>query len=132
MTFPEFASPDYAPTRLDASPSYWDPQTECTVVYAKPSVERELWKDFVRGACHSYQQHGVAAAIDTDALRRGDDTGLFAACVDHAGNVVAGIRAQVPTGPRTNATRSWSGTASPARTRSARWSPTDCRSAWPR
>lgn len=96
MTFPEFASPDYAPTRLDASPSYWDPQTECTMVYAKPSLERELWKDFVRGACQSYQKHGVAAALDSDTLRRGDDTSLFAACVDAAGNVVAGIRAKGP------------------------------------
>lgn len=74
MTRPDFAFADVDGDRLDASPRYWDPATECTVVYARPLTEPELWSDFIAGAAHSYQQHGIGAAIDTDALHRGDDT----------------------------------------------------------
>ena len=96
MTFPQFAFADDDTSRLDASPHYWDPATECTIVYARPSVERELWADYIDGAFHSYQQHGIGTAIDVDALRRGDDTALFAACVNRAGRVVGGLRAKGP------------------------------------
>ena len=81
---------------LDRSPSCWDPDSECTIVFAQPAIERELWRDYARGACHSYRKHGVEKALDMDALRAGDDTVLFAACVDAAGRVVAGLRARGP------------------------------------
>ncbi len=71
MTRPDFAFADVDGDRLDASPRYWDPATECTVVYARPSTEPELWSDFIAGAAHSYQQHGIGAAIDTDAYTVG-------------------------------------------------------------
>lgn len=93
---PQFAFADDVTTRLDASPHYWDPATECTIVYARPSVERDLWSDYIDGAFRSYQQHGIGTAIDVDALRRGDDTALFAACVNQAGRVVGGLRAKGP------------------------------------
>lgn len=96
MTQPDFAFADLDGDRLDTSPHYWDPVTECTVVYARPSTEPELWSDFIAGASHSYQQHGIGAAIDTRALHRGDDTALFAACVNQRGRVVGGLRAKGP------------------------------------
>ncbi|MBB2991623.1 hypothetical protein FHR72_003108 [Mycolicibacterium iranicum] len=111
MTLPEFRSstPDF--TSLATTPSYWDAATECTVVYASPTVERDLWKDYVSGACESYQKHGVAAALDMDALRRGHDTVLFAACVNTSGRVVAGLRARGPYGSadECHAVREWDG-----------------------
>ena len=81
---------------LERSPSCWDPDGECTIVFAQPSIERALWVDYVRGACHSYRKHGVDRALDMDALQSGADTILFAACVNDAGRVVAGLRARGP------------------------------------
>ncbi|WP_349269372.1 hypothetical protein MPNTM1_05075 [Mycolicibacterium parafortuitum] len=111
MTTPEFrpSALEYAP--LTASPSYWDPATECTVVYATPSGERELWRDYVRGAIKNYEKHGVAAALDFDALRTGEDTVLFAACVNDAGDVVGGLRARGPylSADDCHAVREWDG-----------------------
>ncbi len=111
MTFPEFGVAIQDSTRLEASPSYWDPVTECTVVYARPEVERDLWADYIRGACHSYQKHGVGAAIDAGAMRRGDDTALFAACVNAQGRVVGGLRAKGPyrAADECHAVQEWAG-----------------------
>lgn len=81
---------------LQSPPSCWDPDSECTIVFAHPARERELWLDYVRGACRSYRKHGVEKALDMDALRDGADTILFAACVNDAGAVVAGLRARGP------------------------------------
>lgn len=81
---------------LERSPSFWDPDSECTVVFAQPTIERDLWLDYVRGACRSYRKHGVEGALDMEALRDGHDTILFAACVDDAGRVVGGVRAKGP------------------------------------
>lgn len=98
-------------TSLQDSPSCWDPQTECTVVFADPKVERDLWQDFVRGACKSYSNHGVERALDMDALPSGRDTILFAACVDDAGRVVGGLRAKGPyqSAEECHALQEWSG-----------------------
>ncbi len=113
MTLPEFrsATPECAP--LATSPNYWDPAIECTVVYATPSVERELWKDYVQGAYTSYQKHGTAAALDVDALRSGRDTALFAACIDTSGKVIGGLRARGPyrSADECHAIREWDGQA---------------------
>ena len=81
---------------LRRSPSCWDPDSECTIVFAQPAIERDLWIDYVRGACQSYRKHGVERALDMDALRNGADTILFAACVNDAGRVVGGVRARGP------------------------------------
>jgi hypothetical protein len=96
MTAPDLDAAGRNFASAEGTPSYWDPDTECTVVYAQPTIERELWRDFVRGACDSYRKHGVERALDVDALRRGDDTVLFAACVDNAGKVVGGLRGKGP------------------------------------
>src|SRR5436305_4769772 len=81
---------------LKRTASCFDPQSECTIVFAQPFIERELWTDYVRGACESYRRHGVEKALDTDALREGADTVIFAACVNGAGQVVAGLRGRGP------------------------------------
>ena len=55
---------------LETTPSCWDPESECTIVFARPAVERDLWMDYVRGARHSYRKHGVERALDMDALQK--------------------------------------------------------------
>jgi hypothetical protein len=96
MTVPlaEVAAPSIA--NLERSPSCWDPESECTIVFTQPSIEPDLWEDYVRGGCESYRKHGVEMALDMDALRTGDDTVVFAACVNQAGRVVAGLRGRGP------------------------------------
>jgi hypothetical protein len=97
MTVPErLDAAGRALDSLERSPSCWDPDSECTIVFAQPAIERDLWTDYVRGACHSYRKHGVERALDMGALHRGDDTILFAACVNDAGRVVGGLRAKGP------------------------------------
>jgi hypothetical protein len=96
---------------LQRSPSCWDPDSECTIVFAQPAIERDLWMDYVRGACHNYRKHGVEKALDMDALRSGADTILFAACVNDAGRVVGGLRAKGPyqSADEAHAVLEWSG-----------------------
>jgi len=96
MTVPHTEAPGRNFVSLKNSPSCWDPNSECTIVFARPSIERDLWIDYVRGACHSYRKHGVENALDMDALEYGGDTILFAAVVNEAGRVVGGLRARGP------------------------------------
>ncbi|SEH88399.1 hypothetical protein SAMN04489835_5260 [Mycolicibacterium rutilum] len=96
MTVAPCETADHAMASLRHSPSCWDPETECDVVFAHPAIERELWRDFVRGAERSYTKRGVEKALDMPALHSGADTILFAACVDRAGRVVGGLRAKGP------------------------------------
>jgi hypothetical protein len=96
MTVPQSVTACRKFVTLERSPSCWDPDSECRIVFAQPSVERELWLDYVRGACQSYRKHGVERALDMDALASGKDTVLFAACVNDAGRVVAGLRGRGP------------------------------------
>ena len=96
MTIPQADADGRNFVTLKRSPSCWDPDGECRIVFAQPSTERELWLDYVRGACRSYRRYGVERALDMDALRSGVDTVIFAACVNDAGRVVAGLRGRGP------------------------------------
>jgi hypothetical protein len=96
MTAPQIEAPAPNLVSLQRTPSCWDPVTECNIVFAHPAIERDLWRDFVRGACHNYTKHGVEKALDLNALRSGADTILFAACVNAGGRVVGGLRAKGP------------------------------------
>ena len=127
MTVPQTEARHFV--SLESSPSCWDPDSECTIVFAQPAIERELWEDYVRGACHSYRKHGVEKALDMDALRSGADTILFVACVNDAGRVVGGLRQRARISPPMNATHFLNGAGSPVRMLCGKWSPIDCRSA---
>ena len=96
---------------LESTLGCWDPESECTIVFAQPAVERDLWIDYVRGAFRSYRKHGVERALDMDALQKGDDTLIFAACVNDAGRVVAGLRGRGPyqSADECHALLEWSG-----------------------
>ena len=111
MTVPQTEAAGRNFVSLKTSPSCWDPASECTIVFARPAIERDLWMDYVRGACQSYRKHGVENALDMDALRNGADTILFAACVDDAGKVVGGLRARGPyqSADECHALLEWSG-----------------------
>jgi hypothetical protein len=82
--------------RLDRGFSWRDADTESTLVVAHPSTDRDLWREYARGAQRSYQKHGVECALDLDALRSGDDTVMFFAAIDDAGRMVGGVRAKGP------------------------------------
>lgn len=83
---------------LRESLSWWDPDTECTLVVSAPRADAELWREYAVGAQQSYRKHGVERALDLDALRSGADTVMFFAAVDAAGRVAAGVRAKGPLG----------------------------------
>ena len=79
-----------------------------------------LWHEYLAGAERSYRRHGVAAAIDVDAIRRSNDT-LFWSLLDAAGTVVGGVRAVGPlTSPdESHAVVEWAGR--PYRTKMMWW-----------
>jgi hypothetical protein len=109
MTVPQTETPNLV--SLQRTPSCWDPDSECTIVFAQPAIERDLWMNYVDGACRSYRTHGVEKALDLDALRDGADTILFAACVNDAGSVIGGLRARGPyrSADECHALLEWSG-----------------------
>lgn len=96
MTMPQLTVATPALPSLERSPSWWDSDSECTMVLAEPSAEPELWDEYVRGAQLSYRKYGVEAALDMADLRRPADTALFCVGVNAAGNVVGGLRAKGP------------------------------------
>jgi hypothetical protein len=81
---------------LSITPSWWDAESECTLVLAQPWTEPELWDEYIAGAVRSYQKFGVQDALDLDHLASGDDTLLFFAAIDAKGRVLAGLRAKGP------------------------------------
>lgn len=111
MTVPHTDSGAHAVASLRHSPSCWDPDTECSIVFAHPVVEPQLWRDFVDGAIRSYSSRGVEKALDMQALNSGDDTILFASCVNKAGRVIGGLRAKGPyqSADEAHALQEWSG-----------------------
>ncbi|UBV17510.1 hypothetical protein [Mycolicibacterium fortuitum] len=96
MTAPQLDATARRCVTLDESPSWWDPDSECTIVVARPAAERELWNEYVRGARANYRKHAVEQALDPKALRTGNDTALFCVGINTAGRVVGGLRAKGP------------------------------------
>jgi hypothetical protein len=96
MTVPQLDATIGTDYRLAGNVSFWDSDAECTVVMSQPSVDPDLWHEYLRGAERSYRRHGVERALDVAAIRSGDDTSLFWATVDTAGRVVGGLRAKGP------------------------------------
>ena len=89
---------DSLPLCLDRSVEWWDADTECTLVAARPTTEPRLWAEYLRGARDSYRRHGVERALDLESLRIPSETSLFLAAVDQTGHMVAGVRAKGPYG----------------------------------
>lgn len=87
-----------SPTDFDLcrSFSWWDPDTECELVVAEPAAEPDLWAEYSEGAQDSYRKYGVECALDLEAMRTGEDTAMFLAALNPAGQVVAGVRAVGP------------------------------------
>lgn len=84
------------PLNMTDSVNWWDADTGCTLVLARPSDEPTLWDQYLAGAHRSYLRHGVQAALDIDSIRKGTDTILFFAALDLSGRMVAGVRAKGP------------------------------------
>ncbi|MCG5434329.1 hypothetical protein LV457_18825 [Mycobacterium sp. MYCO198283] len=82
--------------RLRDRISWWDAETECTVVISQPAVDPELWDEYLAGAHRSYRRFGVESALEIDELRAGGDTALFFAAVDSRKRMVGGLRAKGP------------------------------------
>jgi len=82
--------------RLARRVSWWDPDAECTLVMSQPSIDHELWLEYLRGAERSYRKHGVERALDVPAIRSGHDTIMFWATIDTSGRVIGGVRAKGP------------------------------------
>jgi hypothetical protein len=81
---------------LPKSFSWRDSHINCTLAVAQPSTDPELWSEFVAGAYRSYRTRGVEDALDVDTMRTGSDTVMFFAVLDHAGRMLAGLRAKGP------------------------------------
>ncbi|MFD0926993.1 hypothetical protein [Williamsia deligens] len=73
-----------------------DPLGGARLVVATPDGDARLWRDYLDGAHASYAAHGVAAALDRDAVADGHDTAVFFAVLDEAGVCRGGLRAQGP------------------------------------
>jgi hypothetical protein len=94
VLYPEYESRfDFA---LTSNLSWWDEESQCTVVISSPTADAELWAQYLKGAHASYRRHGVESALDTNAIRDGSDTVMFWATIDEAGRVIGGLRAKGP------------------------------------
>jgi len=75
---------------------WWDSDSQCTVVVSRPSLEPDIWDEYVRGAERSYRKHGVERALDRTEIGDGSNTALFFTAVDASGRVVGGLRSKGP------------------------------------
>ena len=76
--------------------SWYDSDTECTMVLSQPPLEPGLWQDYLHGAVQSYRRHDVESVLDMDSIADWHDTALFYAALDSGGRVVGGLRAKGP------------------------------------
>ncbi len=96
-----------------------DAAADCTLVMTQPSIDRDLWQDYLRGAERSYRKHGVERALDVAAIRSGHDTVMFWAALDPSGRVIGGVRARGPlrSADDSHAVIEWAGQPGLARVR---------------
>jgi hypothetical protein len=111
MTVPQLDATISPDVQLGPNASFWESDAECTVVMAQPSLDRNLWHEFLRGADRSYRKHGVERVLDVAAIRGGEDTTLFWAIIDTAGRAIGGLRARGPlnSADESHAAIEWSG-----------------------
>jgi hypothetical protein len=92
MTAISLDSLNYESFRLRESLTWRDPDIDHTLVISQPWTDPDLWAQYSAGAHRSYTKHGVECALDTEALRSGDDTLVYFAVLDDSGRMVAGVR----------------------------------------
>jgi hypothetical protein len=81
---------------LDEGISWFDSDTNCTLVVSTPSADPALWTAFVDGAARSYHKHEIECALDMDSLLDEANTQLFHVVVNDEGSIMGGIRAKGP------------------------------------
>jgi hypothetical protein len=96
MTVPALDAAVSSHFTIGRSVSWWDSDAECTLVMSQPSIDRDLWLEYLRGAERSYRKHGVERALDVPAIRAGNDTVMFWVTIDKSGRVIGGVRAKGP------------------------------------
>src|SRR5262245_35280745 len=92
MTAPSLETSHLDGFRLSKPLTWHDPDIDCTLVISQPSADPDLWAQYATGAQRSYTKHGVECALDTEALHSGDDTLVYFAVLNNAGQMVAGVR----------------------------------------
>lgn len=76
--------------------SWFDTDTDCTVIISQPDTDPDLWNRYLDAAQQSYRRHGVESVVDASAVRDGQDTALFWSVLDRRGQLVGGLRAKGP------------------------------------
>ena len=94
VEFAEF--PATVDIELPQSVSWFDSDTDCTVVISQPATDPELWNRYLDSAQQSYRRHGVEQVVDAPAIRDGHDTALFWTVLDRRGHMVGGVRTKGP------------------------------------
>ncbi len=92
MTAPSLKTLTLDGFRLREPITWRDDDINCTLVISQPATDPDLWAQYSAGAHHSYGKHGVECALDSDALRTGDDTLVYFAVLNDAGQMLAGVR----------------------------------------
>ena len=82
--------------RLTRHHRWWDDDAKCTLLMSQPSLDPDLWLEYLDGAERSYRKHGVQSALDTAAISDGHDTAVFWAALDSRERVIGGVRAKGP------------------------------------
>ncbi|OSC41148.1 hypothetical protein [Mycobacterium decipiens] len=72
--------------------SVWISDAQCRLVVSRPTLDRGLWNEYLRGAHRTYKKHGVECTLNLDSVYSGHDTQLFFAALDGQGDVVGGAR----------------------------------------
>ncbi|AFM16504.1 hypothetical protein Mycch_1713 [Mycolicibacterium chubuense NBB4] len=96
MSISSFDLPHSNHFELTRRQSWWDADAECTLVMSQPSVDPDLWLEYLHGAERSYRKHGVERALDVSEIRDGHDTAMFWAALDTDDRVIGGVRAKGP------------------------------------
>jgi hypothetical protein len=96
MTVPQLSPSKRDESSLTRGISWWDAAADCKLVVSHPSVDRDIWLEFLQGAQRSYRKHGVERVLDMSAIRDGTDTSAFLVAVDTVGHVIGGVRTKGP------------------------------------
>lgn len=82
--------------QLSENISWFDADTDCTVVISQPDTDPDLWHRYLDAAQQSYRRHGVEGVVNASAIRDGHDTALFWTVLDRRGGMVGGVRTKGP------------------------------------